>query len=62
MQKQHALIVSESLTIQQLEYLLLKANRLGLEKKHVVGVWEEQDKEGKHVYLGISECQKPSPS
>lgn len=58
MQKQHALVVSDPVSTEQLEYLLLKANRLGLENKLVVGVWQEKDDEGKHIFLGISECQK----
>ncbi len=53
MQKEHAMIVKEPLSIDQLEYLVKKANRLGLDSKQVVGVWEEEDHEGKHIFLGL---------
>lgn len=61
MQKQHALLIADPLSAEQLEYLLLKANRLGLENKKIIGVWQEKDMDGKHLFLGISECpQSPS--
>jgi hypothetical protein len=63
MQKQHALIIADPLiSPAELEYLIIKANRLGLENKKILGVWQEKDEEGKHVFLGISDCQQnPSP-
>lgn len=47
---EHAITFNESLTAKQLEYLAVKANRLGMIGREVLRVYTQEDGEGKHVY------------
>ena len=37
-----------------LEYLIKKANKLGINKRYVVDVSQEEDKEGFHIYFKVT--------
>lgn len=48
--KEHALLIKKEITIQNLEYLVTKANKLGLRNRVITGITEEKDFEGKHIF------------
>lgn len=57
---EHAITVkSGDLTMDQLDYLVKKANKIGLQKRQVVRVYVEEDSEGRHIYFeaeGLRPC------
>lgn len=48
--KEHALLIKEEISIQDLEYLVKKANKLGITNRVITGITEEKDFEGKHIF------------
>lgn len=51
MMTQHAITFQDRLTPDQLEYVVRKANRLGLNGRGVVRVYTQADSEGNHLYF-----------
>ena len=54
MVNEHAITYKDNLTIENLDYLIKKANRLGLNHRQIVRVFQEEDEEGTHVYFSVS--------
>ena len=61
---EHALTVKGEITLEELNYLVKKANRLGMQNRAIVRVYAQEDNEGKHIYYeveglkgGINEVQ-----
>jgi len=50
---EHALTIKEKITMQDLDYLVKKANRLGMASRQIVRVYQEEDAEGCHVYYVV---------
>lgn len=46
----HALTIKKTLTPENLEYLAMKANKLGMQGREIARVYTQEDSEGKHVY------------
>ena len=53
MVNEHALTFKEFLSIDDLNYLVKKANKLGLTSRNIVRVYQEEDSEGKHLYFEV---------
>lgn len=53
MVNEHAITYKESLSIDDLNYLIKKANTLGLTSRQVIRVFQEEDSEGKHLYFEV---------
>lgn len=51
---EHAKTVKEQITVEDLNYMVSKANKLGLSGRHVIRVFMQEDNEGKHYYF---ECE-----
>lgn len=49
--KEHAITLIGEITPEQLNYIVKKANKLGLQKREVTRVYSEEDAEGKHIYF-----------
>lgn len=54
--KEHATTVKGEITLEDLNYMVKKANKLGLKDREVFRVFMEEDDEGKHVYF---DCTGP---
>lgn len=54
MLREHAITYNEKLSISQVDYLVKKANRLGLANRNIIHVHEETDLEGTHVYFDVT--------
>lgn len=54
MLREHAITYHEKLSISQLDYLVKKANRLGLANRSVIHVHEEKDSDGTHIYYDVT--------
>lgn len=50
---EHAKTYKDRLSIVDLEYLVMKANRLGRHGHEVLRVYQEEDSEGFHVYFDV---------
>lgn len=50
---EHALTYENKLSIEQLDYLAKKANKLGGLGRQLISVHEEKDVEGTHVYFDL---------
>lgn len=55
---EHAATVKDEITVEELNYMIKKANRLGLKDREVVRVFMQEDNEGKHYYF---ECEGMKP-
>lgn len=56
---EHAITINGIITSEQLNYLVKKANKLGLQQRQIIRVYSEEDNEGKHIYFeaeGIRTC------
>ncbi len=50
---EHAATVSGEITIEDLNYMIRKANRIGLKSRELVRVFTQEDDEGKHYYFEV---------
>jgi len=50
---EHAKTVRGEVTIEDLNYMIKKANRLGLKDRSLVRVYMQEDNEGKHYYFEV---------
>ena len=48
---EHAITVKGELTPENLEYIVMKANRLGKSGRSIYRVYSQEDGEGKHIYF-----------
>lgn len=53
MNYEHAITYSQKLSTEDLEYIIKKANKLGKLEREVLGVREEEDEEGIHIYFDL---------
>ena len=53
MVNEHAITYREKLSLDDLDYIVKKANRLGLVNRNLVRVFQEEDVEGTHVYFEV---------
>ena len=51
---EHAITYQDHLSVDDLDYIIKKANRLGKVSRDIVGVSEETDLEGTHVYFDVT--------
>ncbi len=51
---EHALTYKDRLLVVDLEYLVKKANKLGLSGREVIYISEEKDIEGTHIYYHVT--------
>lgn len=51
--KEHAKTVKELITLEDLDYMVKKANLLGLKNRQLFRVFSEEDAEGKHIYFEV---------
>lgn len=56
--KEHAVTLKGKITEKELEYVILKANRLGWSQRTVVGITTESDAEGVHVYMQVTDFKE----
>lgn len=57
----HAIVFKGSLKPDQVRYLVLKANKLGLSGRELTSVYSMEDSEGKHIYYETTnprDCEK----
>jgi len=50
---EHAITYKENVLVDDLNYLVKKANKLGLNNRQVVRVYQQEDEEGTHVYFEV---------
>lgn len=50
---EHAVTYKDNLNLEQLEYIIKKANRLGANSKTVTRVFKDEDAEGIHIYFDV---------
>lgn len=55
---EHALTTKDTLTVEQIDYLVKKANNLGKKHRNVHRVYTIQDDEGTHYYFETDDMQK----
>ncbi len=60
--KEHATTVKGEITVEDLEYMVKKANRIGLRDRELFRVFMEEDSEGKHIYFECDGMGKLKPS
>lgn len=53
MVNEHAITVKGDITMEELDYMVKKANRLGKSGREVVRVYAQEDNEGKHIYFEV---------
>ena len=62
--KEHATTVKGEITMEHLEYMVKKSNRLGLKNREIFRVFMEEDSDGKHIYFeceGMKHGQEEAP-
>ena len=50
---EHAITYKDNPSIEDLNYFAKKANRLGLSKRTLLRVFQEEDEDGIHVYFAV---------
>lgn len=50
---EHAVTYRENLSLEQLEYIIKKAVKLGANSKSVTRVYKDEDGEGIHLYFDV---------
>lgn len=48
---EHAITLTSEITHDQLNYLIKKANKLGLQQRQIIRVYSQDDNEGRHIYF-----------
>lgn len=51
MVNEHAVTYKEKLSVEDIDYIVRKANQLGLSNRQVIRVYQEEDKDGTHLYF-----------
>lgn len=57
MVREHAITVKDQLSIADIDYLVRKANHLGIIRRKIYNVFSEQDPEGTHYYFEVQEMK-----
>lgn len=55
---EHAITFKDKLSLEDLNYIIKKANRHGLNNRPILRVYQEEDDEGTHVYFGVNGLQE----
>lgn len=55
---EHATTVKDFITIEDLNYMVKKANKLGLKNRDLIRVFMQEDGEGKHYYFEVEGMKK----
>ncbi len=55
---EHALTVQETPNMEELAYLIRKANKLGLLQREIARVYSQYDEEGRHIYFEVEGPKK----
>lgn len=55
---EHAISYKDKLSVEDLNYLIKKANRLGLSNRSIIRVYQEEDDEGIHVYFSVDSMKE----
>lgn len=50
---EHAIVYKEKLSVEDISYIIKKANRLGLKNRQIIGAYQEEDEEGTHIYFMV---------
>lgn len=50
---EHAITVKENISMEELNYMVKKANRLGKMNREISRVYSQEDDEGKHIYFEV---------
>ena len=50
---EHAITYQDRITASDLDYMIKKANKLGMSNREIINVYEETDAEGTHVYFNV---------
>lgn len=58
MVNEHALTYKDILTVEDINYMTKKANRLGLSNRQLIRVYQQEDEEGTHVYFEVDNLGK----
>jgi len=53
MVNEHAVTYSDKLSLEDLNYIIKKSNRLGLNNRQLIRVYQEEDADGIHVYFAV---------
>ena len=57
---EHAKTVNEIITMEELNYMVKKANRLGKMNREITRVYAQEDDEGRHIYFEVEGPKPPS--
>jgi len=55
---EHAITYKDKLTLEDLNYIIKKANRLGLNDRQLMSVHQEEDSEGTHVFFAVDSLKE----
>lgn len=58
MLNEHAITYVEKISMDKLEYLVKKANKLGKSGREIMRVFQQEDAEGHHVYFEVTGLDK----
>jgi len=58
MVNEHAITYKDKLSLADLDYIIKKANRLGLDNRHLLRVSQEEDSEGTHIYFAVEKLRE----
>lgn len=57
MVNEHAITISKSCSIEQISYLVKKANQLGKKDRDIVRVFTKEDEEGSHIIFEVTDMK-----
>ncbi len=60
MLNEHAITYTDKISMQDLEYLIKKANRYGRNIREIIRVYQQEDSEGIHVYFEVTSPKEKS--
>lgn len=61
MVNEHAITITKNCSIEQIAFLVKKANRLGKSNRDIVRVYTQDDSEGSHIFFEVTDM-KPARS
>lgn len=57
MTQEHAITISQQCSIDQISYLVKKANRLGKMNREIHAIWTHDDEEGSHIFFDVDDLK-----
>lgn len=57
MVNEHAITISKNCSIEQIAFLVKKANRLGKSDRDIVRVYTHDDSEGSHIFFEVTDMK-----